>query len=433
MYKFIFLLSSIWTLVQAQPYLTRQEAIARTLKFNYDIQLASVDVKIADRNAVRANAGFVPRVGVNAGGTRSVNDTRQRFVSGQEVNRQGAQSANLNGEVFLQWTLFDGGKMFTTYQKLQEEAHAARLKLQADAERAMVKLLQLYDTWVLQHQLIQAQTFTLTVSEERIKLSEARLASGKGNKLEVLQARMDKNAQLARLDELEQTKLQLLSELNVMQGLDIRTVYQPADTQLLKFETPFDSLRTLTLHRNRNLKVLEKNIALRQLELKAQKASAFPQISLNVSYGLNRLTNEAGFLLFNNTASLLGGITASWMLYDAGNLRRQTQNQLLMQARAQTEFDRQRTELEARLQIGWAHYLRQKQQVQREEENRAFSIDAMEIAMERYRIGSSSTLELMLVQQEVTQAESRLAHAKHNCNQAVIQLLALDGSLMIPE
>lgn len=433
MFKFIFLLSSIWTLVQAQPYLTRQEAIARTLKFNYDIQLASVDVKIADRNAVRANAGFVPRVGVNAGGTRSVNDTRQRFVSGQEVNRQGAHSANLNGEVFLQWTLFDGGKMFTTYQKLQEEAHVARLKLQADAERAMVKLLQLYDTWVLQHQLIQAQTFTLTVSEERIKLSEARLASGKGNKLEVLQARMDKNAQLARLDELEQTKLQLLSELNVMQGLDIRTVYQPADTQLLKFETPFDSLRTLTFHRNRNLKVLEKNIALRQLELKAQKASAFPQISLNVSYGLNRLTNEAGFLLFNNTASLLGGITASWMLYDAGNLRRQTQNQLLMQARAQTEFDRQRTELEARLQIGWAHYLRQKQQVQREEENRAFSIDAMEIAMERYRIGSSSTLELMLVQQEVTQAESRLAYAKHNCNQAVIQLLALDGSLMIPE
>jgi outer membrane protein TolC len=232
---------------------------------------------------------------------------------------------------------------------------------------------------------------------------------------------------------LEQIKLQLLSELNVMQGLDIRTVYQPADTQLLKFETPFDSLRTLTFHRNRNLKVLEKNIALRQLELKAQKASAFPQISLNVSYGLNRLTNEAGFLLFNNTASLLGGITASWMLYDAGNLRRQTQNQLLMQARAQTEFDRQRTELEARLQIGWAHYLRQKQQVQREEENRAFSIDAMEIAMERYRIGSSSTLELMLVQQEVTQAESRLAYAKHNCNQAVIQLLALDGSLMIPE
>jgi outer membrane protein TolC len=71
--------------------------------------------------------------------------------------------------------------------------------------------------------------------------------------------------------------------------------------------------------------------------------------------------------------------------------------------------------------------------VQREEENRAFSIDAMEIAMERYRIGSSSTLELMLVQQEVTQAESRLAYAKHNCNQAVIQLLALDGSLMIPE
>jgi outer membrane protein TolC len=125
MFKFIFLLSSIWTLVQAQPYLTRQEAIARTLKFNYDIQLASVDVKIADRNAVRANAGFVPRVGVNAGGTRSVNDTRQRFVSGQEVNRQGAHSANLNGEVFLQWTLFDGGKMFTTYQKLQEEAHVA--------------------------------------------------------------------------------------------------------------------------------------------------------------------------------------------------------------------------------------------------------------------------------------------------------------------
>lgn len=417
----------------AQPALTLRQAIANTLEKNHSIRMAQQDVELAANNAARGNAGFLPSAGISGGAGRSINDTRQRFVSGQEVNRNGAQSCNLNANAFVSWTLFDGGRMFATYDRLQVQEEATRLQVQLTAEQAIAQVMQTYFSWVLQHQLIQAQQENIQVSEERIQIARARLDAGKGNKLDWLQAQMDRNAQGSARDEMEQQKLSLLAELNRLQGLPPETAWIPADTLPLTWKGEYDSLRTVTLHQNRTLKALEKNIALRRHEIREQSAARLPSVSLDLNYGLNRLKNEVGFLLFNNTLTLSGGVSATWILYQGGNVSRQRQNALITLARSQTDFDRQRMAVEAALLTGWKQYERLKNQIRREEDNYRMSQEALDIALERFRTGSSSALEMLLVQQSVNDARIRLATTRNQCNQAILNLMVLDGGVMVRE
>lgn len=430
---FYFLSTTLPFCLDAQPALTLRDAISNTLEKNHSILMARQDAEIAANEVSRGNAGFLPSAGISGGAGRSVNDTRQRFVSGQEVSRNGARSSNLNANAFVSWTLFDGGRMFATYDRLQVQEEATRLQVQLTAEQAIAQVMQTYFSWVLQHQLIHAQQENIQVSEERIQIARARLDAGKGNKLDWLQAQMDRNAQWSARDEMEQQKQSLLAELNRLQGFAPETAWTPADTLPLTWKGTFDSLRTVSLHQNRTLRTLEKSITVRSLEIRERSAARLPTISLDLNYGLNRLNNEVGFLLFNNTLTLSGGVSATWMLFQGGNVSRQRQNALITLARAQTDFDRQRMAVEAALLTGWKQYERLKNQIRREEDNYRMSQEALDIALERFRTGGSSALEMLLVQQSVNDARIRLATTRHQCNLAILNLMVLDGSVMVRE
>lgn len=434
MSKFLtaFFVISIGSL-SAQPYLALKEVVSNTLKSNHDIIIAQQQLAISINQEGLGTAGFLPTLELQGGTNQSLNDTKQRFVSGQELNRNGARSNSLNGALALNWTLFDGGRMFTTHQKLKENSEQNRLSLHRSIEETLAQVMQIYYSWVLQYELIKAQENAILVSEERIRIANQKLETGAGNKLEVLQAQLDRNAQASGLDQLHQEKLRLQIELNRLQGIPIDQSFLPADTLPLKYVNSFDSLRTVTAYKNRNLKLLQQNITLRKLEQNEAKSARLPVIGLTVSYGLNRVENEAGFLLFNNTRSLYGGLTASWVLYDGGSVKRQLQSTALNLHQAETQLEQMKAQTEAQLKVSWEQLKQMRRQVQRETENVQLASQALEIALERFRLGSSTSLELMTVQQSAAEAEARLASSKNALNQAIINLMLLDGSMLMGE
>lgn len=419
--------------LSAQPYLALKEVVSNTLKSNHDIIIAQQQLAIAVNQEGLGAAGFLPTLELQGGTNQSLNDTKQRFVSGQELNRNGAKSNSLNGALALNWTLFDGGRMFTTHQKLKESSEQNRLALHRNIEETIAQVMQTYYTWVLQFQLIKAQENAILVSEERIRIANQKLETGAGNKLEVLQAQLDRNAQASVLEQLQQEKLRVQIELNRLQGISLDQSFLPSDTLPIRYVNSFDSLRTVSAFKNRNLKLLQQNITLRKLEQEEAKSSRLPVIGLTVSYGLNRVENEAGFLLFNNTRSFYGGLTASWMLYDGGSVKRQLQNTALMLRQSETQLEQMKVQTEAQLKVSWEQLKQMRRQLQRETENVQLARQALEIALERFRLGSSTSLELMTVQQSAAEAEARLASSGNALNQAIINLMLLDGSLLMGE
>ena len=104
----------------AQRMLSLEEAIATALQNNFDIRLAKNDSMVAALDYSFRNAAFLPRLNANAGGTWNNNAQKQRFNDGTLRELNDIRSNNINLGVQLNWTLFDGMKMFATRDKARE-------------------------------------------------------------------------------------------------------------------------------------------------------------------------------------------------------------------------------------------------------------------------------------------------------------------------
>ncbi|HQW47655.1 MAG TPA: TolC family protein, partial [Chitinophagaceae bacterium] len=131
LFFFLFFCFPIMLVAQANDVLTYEEAVALTLKNNYDILIAKNDAEIAIVENNLGYAGFLPKLDINSGGSLANNRTKQEFSSGAGVNKSGVVSKNINAGAILSYTLFDGFKMFATKARLAllEEQGAMNLKI----------------------------------------------------------------------------------------------------------------------------------------------------------------------------------------------------------------------------------------------------------------------------------------------------------------
>ncbi|KXK53142.1 MAG: Outer membrane efflux protein [Chlorobi bacterium OLB7] len=85
--------------VRSQEILTLEQAQQLARQNNAAIRLAESDVAIAQNNATRGNAGFLPSVDATAGYGGSVTNTDQEYRTGEVVRRSGATATNYNAGV----------------------------------------------------------------------------------------------------------------------------------------------------------------------------------------------------------------------------------------------------------------------------------------------------------------------------------------------
>jgi outer membrane protein TolC len=154
--------------VQAQERLTLQDAIARALEHNFDIRIADVAAKQYAANNTIGNAGMLPSV--NGSGSYSVSsaNTHQELSTGGVQDRHDARSTALNGSINLNWTLFDGGRMFLVKRQLDELEKYGDLNLKAQVQTTVSEVVQAYAQAVWQQQQIVAIDTALSLAYVRM-------------------------------------------------------------------------------------------------------------------------------------------------------------------------------------------------------------------------------------------------------------------------
>src|SRR6185295_19854857 len=104
----------------SQQVITLQEAISAALKNNYDIRLTRNDSTSFALDNSYAWAAFLPRLNATAAKTWNTNAQKQELFNGTKRDTSGIRSNNLQYAFTLNWTLFDGLKMFATRERLAE-------------------------------------------------------------------------------------------------------------------------------------------------------------------------------------------------------------------------------------------------------------------------------------------------------------------------
>lgn len=419
--------------LQAQKLLTLEDAVNIALKNNYDIQISRNDSAVAALDYSYRNWLFAPRLNASIGNVWNNNHQNQEFSNG--TSKEGdVKTGNLSGSVTLSWLLFDGGKMFVTRNQAQELIRLGELGIKDQVVNTVAQVINSYYIIVRQKQQLKAIEEQMSISQIRVDLSQRRLEIGVGAKPDVLQSKVDLNAQIAsrfrQLTLIEELKERLNQTMNAAIG----TNYEVSDS------IPFNNNLTLAQIQNNfeqtntTLQVQKKNIDLAELTIKSRKADQFPLISFNSAYNYNRTNNNVtlnpALPLYNRNQGYNYGFSATIPILNYRNTNRLIKQSKLDLSYQQLVYESQRSTLNLNVINFFKEYELQKKMLELEEANILLAKENVNIQLELFRLGSSTIIQLRDAQFSLSDAYDRLIAARYNTKLAETELMRLKGELV---
>lgn len=419
--------------IERKPLLTIEDVIQRILAENYGIRIAKNDsAALAIENEFK-NAAFLPRVNATTGIAFNNNDQYQKFSDGAIRERKGIQSSNTNAAVALNWNLFGGLRLYATRERAQALQELGTLQLRNQIINTLAQATTSYYAVVQQKQQLKAIEEQLEINQERVKLATTKLEIGTATKPDVLQSKVDYNAQkAAQLNQLT-ILTAFKNELNLLLNQPAGFEFEVEDS--IPFSTTI-SLKELQEKLEENsipLQMTQKNKAIANLNLKELKAERWPQVNFNSTYNFTQLDNKAVVNpfqpLFSRNKGLNYGFTATIPLSNNLTLRKniaQTQLEIKRQALV---FENQRNQLNLAVVQAYNQYQSSIQLLHLEEENIQLARENVRIVLEVYRLNATTIIQLKEAQKSLQDAYTRLIHARYQTKVAETELLRLKGEL----
>lgn len=427
---FIFVLGSI-ALANAQEILTVQDAVKIALDNNFQIKTARNELKIDELGTTPGQAGMLPQVGANLADNNTIQSLTQVRNDGTVQDRDNVKNSNFNYGVALEWTVFDGLRMFANYEQLKETKKLGEAELKQAILTTVGEVMITYYDLVQQQQQLSALDSTLIISEQRVELAQNRFTIGKASKLEVLNAQVDLNTDqtlMQRQQELyKNTKIQLNEQLARDLKIDFRVIPEIFVDQKLVL----DELEAKVTEENPQLQAEKINKRISELELKQIKAARYPSVFVTSGYNIGNSKSELGFAISSESKGFSYGFGATLNLFDGFNQNRNEKMGKVALENAEIAIAQQEQALTSLVNTTYQTYLTNISLMELEERNEAIAKENLDITVEKYRIGIIPTIEFRTAQLNYINASVRLSNAKFQAKLSEIVLKQLAGNLEI--
>lgn len=426
---FVFLLVLFHGVAHAQVRLTLQEAIAKTLQHNFDIGVADIDVQQAARNNTLGNAGFAPNVILSTSTSRSKSNVYNELASGAVQSNPKAGSTNSNPALTVNWTIFDGGRMFLIKKQLNEFEALSQVQLKAQIQTMVSRTIQMYAQVVWQRKQLLANSTAIALAKTRMEVSDLKFKTGASAKIDYLQARVDYNARRSDSVRFVANLTNAADSLNVLMGERENTTYIVDDSLSLNKNLKAidnDRLRDINL----SLSAYRTNTEISKLNAKIAKSSFLPTVTFNGGYVYNQTTNATGFALFSRSYGPNGMLSASIPVFGGGNLRRQSDVASLQVMRDQLLYEKQNTVVGRQYRTGWRNYQLAVTAYQIADENIGYAKENLDVQQSRFRLGVGTTLEVRQAENDYVIALSTLYTAAYDLKVNETVVLELENQLV---
>lgn len=427
--------------LSAQQLLTLEEAITRTLENNLEIRISRNDSILASIDQQYRNAGLLPTLNGNLGQIFNNNDQYQKFTDGTIRERKNVQSGNLSGNVSLNWTLFDGGRMFATRARIEELFKQGEWAIRNQINNTIAEVINAYFSIVQLTQQSKALEKQILVFEEREKLARNKLDIGVGNKPDLLQSQIDLNSQKSQRLTLQNQIIQAKQSLNRLMASQLPLDknanigwFDVVEIIPLRSDLSLGAIQDSLLRYNPQLQIQKQNIRLAERSFQERKADRFPTVNFNSAYNFNRLDNKAVVNpfqpLFSRNSGLNYGFTASVPLFNQFRVKRQVQQAKADIQFQQLRYDQQDLNLRLAAWNAFQRYLLHIETWKLEEENIRLAEENVRIVLEVYRLNSTTLLQLKEAQRSLQEAYDRLIRARFQAKLAETELLRLQGKFI---
>jgi outer membrane protein TolC len=428
-------ISAILTLlsiqVSAQDILTKKEALQIALENNYGVIIANNNVEIAKNNASIYNSRYLPTLSTSAGANYNNSNQEIENQGGEITNINGAETKSYNASVNLNYTLFDGLGRKYNYKQLQETYNLSELQARETIENMYLQLFTVYFQIARLSENTKNLKSTLEISKQRLIRAQYQYDYGQSTKLELLNAEVDVNNDSINLLNSKQLYSNTKRDLNIVLGIQ-RDINYMVETDV-NFITlmSYDELLATAKENNVLLQQNEKNIAISEFNIKANKAGYLPTAGLSGSYGWNKSENPAtSFFARSNSTGLNTGINLSWNLFDGGNTKTRVANAKITLENQEILKEQQLETIENTLKNTLEEYNNTLFILQAQKQNVITNQNNFDRTEEKYKLGQVTSIEFRQAQINLLNTRTALNNAKYDAKLIELELLQLSGQLL---
>ena len=426
----IFFFITIMKSISAQELLTPEQAVSLALIKNFDIVLAKNEADIAKINNNKATAGMLPTINVTTGDVFNLNNINQKFTTGQEVKKNWVPVNSFNLGLNVNWTIFDGMRMFATKDKLAALQSLGEIQLKEQIQNIVAQVLNSYYEIVRQKQQIKALNESIKISDERVFLSQKKLDVGYADKTPLLQAKVDLSAQKINVLKQETALQQTKVVLNQLLGRDVNSEFDVIDTILVDYQPELKTIKDTVLQNNFALQSASKNIEIAKLLHKEINAQRLPQINFSTGYNFTQNNSKAGLQLFNRSYGPTVGVNATIPIFNGGRVKKELEVSAVNIATQQVQLDKIKNELDSRILTAYKDFGYAQKVLLLNEENVRTAQENVQVTLERYRLNQSTSVEIKQAQSSYEDALYNVILARYNAKIAEIELKRLSNELV---
>ena len=432
----LYLISILLTFsVISQTILSSEDAIKIGLKNNFDIQIAKNNQEIAENNSGFGTAGFLPTL--NATGSYQEKNTEQEsdspFSFGDTDNR------TQNGQISLNWTLFDGFRMFVDNSRYRELEKLGEFQSRNSIENSVIGILRAFYNVVQQKQLLGVFKNSLEISRLRMEKEQVKKDLGSSSSTDFLNARVSFNNDRSSFLNQEIKLLVAKKNLNLVLGREPYIEFDVEDQILVNMvSSELEEITRLVQENNKSLLISKQNKLIAEKNLSLSKSVYYPKLAFNANYGYtDSYTDRLGPFDSSVTRTDIEsknydksvGLTLSFNVFNGFRDKINYQNAKLEAKNQELSLNKSLNEISGLAHEKYTSLNKQIEIIQLEEENVVAAQQNLRLLQDLFQVGAASSLEFRDAQVNLARSQANLISAKFQAKILRIELDQLAGLL----
>jgi len=457
------LLICLFGVTHAQDTLSLAGAIQIGLRNNFDVQIGKLNVEVARNNNNWGQAGLLPSINLTVGQPNSIVQRKPAnpfAVAGRNI------SDNINGQLDVQFVLFDGFFVRISKQRLEKLEELSNGNARFLMENTVQGIILGYYGVLLQREQLQVLIKNKEFSKERYDYVKLRKELGGAITFDVLQEQNNYLTDSASVLQQEILLKNAVRDLNLLLNENINKTYTFTDQiPFVNEEYRYEDLRDKMFSSNTNLRNQYISQELFRNATRAAESNYSPQITLNLgangsldqlnanfrSLTGNTIENTVGYVnrdanfpVYNtvnetalqrqtqhgNSYGAYANFGLRFTIFNGGQIKRAVENARIQERIAELGTDQLKLSLENDLLASYDLYNLRRQLVQIAQIRLQAAELNLQLANERYKNGALSAIDLRIVQDNYQRAALENYLAIFTSISSRVDLVRLTGGLL---
>ena len=433
MRKLIYILLVFLNVGYAQEILSTDQAVKLTLENNLDILVSEIVLEISKNNSSILNSDYLPIINAESSFAKNKADVdidTPGGLSGEiEERDEEAESARLN----VIYYLVDGNGRRFNYKKSKELFNRTKLEVREIIENTLLQLFTIYFDFARLTREKEILKNTLDISLERLERVKTKYKFGQSTSLEVSSAEVDKNTDSLNYLNIMKVLSNTKRDLNLIMNIDLESNFEVDEEvsfiNLLEIEKFYNS----GLSNNTMYQILNIDVEISSLELKAIKSTYLPVVQLTGSYGWNENINTNPYGLYNKfvqTGTIYGGVDITLPIFNGGKRITATKNARISLENSKIQKNKNELEIIKNIRNAYETYKNNLFLLKIQEKSFQTSKLSYSKFEENYSLGLVSSIEFRQAQTNLLKAELSLNNSTYETKISELVFLKLTGEII---